>query len=709
MASQVLKPLFLIAIFIAAFISPYPVSSREVKPKELYRLVWQTVRDNYYDRSFNGQDWSTWQHKFDSRLSTETEANAAIKEMLASLGEPFTRHITREETEQNKRQAEARMIGIGVQLGQNNDNNTCVIAAFENTPAFRAGIQSGDIISRVNGEDMKGQSLDAVVSRIRGPVGTPVTLTLLRGGQPVEFTVQRAQYEIKANTDSEILPGNIGYIRIENLATKNSFDEFMSALASVRAADGLIVDLRNCPGGFMEHCLNICGTFLGEGPLLVTMQFGNNKTEVKRSTGRQVTDQPLLVLINEGTSFGAELIAAALRDNGRCRLVGQRSFGKSLIQNIFNLPDGSGLSISIGSYLSPKNRQFTGGLEPDFIVPLTHEDLKAGKGPWWVSRVLTGKGTPEDKRDLQLGKAALVLRNEIAMKKGLPPIGEAQPEQVATSAVAPARPATGKNRPVKDKWALVVGISEFKKGSLNLKFPAKDARDFAGFLTSSCHFAPDHVRVLTNEQATRANILNDLGDKWLPRVVRPDDLVVLYFSTHGSPSDLDIGGVNYLIAHDTDPESLYSSGLPMQDLVRIIKGRIRSDRVVVVLDACYSGNVDPQSKGIYKQANINVEEVAQGTGQLVISSSAPDQVSWESKEQSNSVFTRHLMNALRSNGDMTRLGDAFKVLKDRVEEEVQRDRGKLQTPVLRSKWEGNELMLAVPPSEPRPGLKSPAD
>lgn len=122
------------------------------------------------------------------------------------------------------------------------------------------------------------------------------------------------------------------------------------------------------------------------------------------------------------------------------------------------------------------------------------------------------------------------------------------------------------NNPVKDKWAVVVGVSQFKDKSINLKYPAKDAIDFSRFLTTEGDFAPDHVKVLVNEQATREQILDVIGDKWLPRLAHPDDLVVIFISTHGSPSNMDIGGVNYLIAYDTDKERLYSTGLAMQDL-----------------------------------------------------------------------------------------------------------------------------------------------
>ena len=132
------------------------------------------------------------------------------------------------------------------------------------------------------------------------------------------------------------------------------------------------------------------------------------------------------------------------------------------------------------------------------------------------------------------------------------------------------------NRPVRDKWALIVGISNFQNSKLNLHYPAKDAQDFYDFLTKEGNFAKDHVKLLVNEQATRANILSDLGDRWLPHVANPDDLVLIYISSHGSPADSDVRGVNYLLAYDSDPDTLFASGLPMQDLSNVIKTRVHS-------------------------------------------------------------------------------------------------------------------------------------
>ena len=260
------------------------------------------------------------------------------------------------------------------------------------------------------------------------------------------------------------------------------------------------------------------------------------------------------------------------------------------------------------------------------------------------------------------------------------------------------------NRPVRDKWAIVIGISKFQDEKLNLHYPAKDATDFYNFLVKEANFSADHVKLLTNEQATRGRILSEIGDKWLPRVANPDDLVLIYFSSHGSASDMDIGGVNYLLAYDSQVDSLFSTGLPMQDLTRIIKGRVHSDRVVLVLDACHSGAADAGAKGLFRKGNLDADEVAQGTGQLVISSSSPSQVSWESKKYENSVFTRCLIESLRKNGAATTLGEAFQNMKDTVQEQVLRERGVMQTPVLKSRWKGNDLKISVPPSNPRPSL-----
>lgn len=260
------------------------------------------------------------------------------------------------------------------------------------------------------------------------------------------------------------------------------------------------------------------------------------------------------------------------------------------------------------------------------------------------------------------------------------------------------------NRPIKDKWALIIGISKFKDPTINLQFASKDAKDFANFLIKEENFQPDHVRILTDEKATRENILATIGDKWLPRVANPDDLVVIFISSHGSPSEVDVKGANFLIAYNTDKNNLYATGIAMNELTTMIKDRCYSDRVVVFLDACHSGAAETAGKGLFRIGNFDAESVAQGSGQLVVCSSLPKETSWESKRYPNGVFTHNLIESLRKNGTNTKLKEAFDVLKDKVQEEVIRDRGVRQSPLLKSKWNGDDLVVGAPATQVRPGL-----
>lgn len=252
------------------------------------------------------------------------------------------------------------------------------------------------------------------------------------------------------------------------------------------------------------------------------------------------------------------------------------------------------------------------------------------------------------------------------------------------------------DRPVRDKWALVIGISNFKDPSINLKYAAKDATDFSNFLVTSENFKKDHVKTLTDQEATRENIISMLGSKWLAKNAREDDLILVYVSSHGSHSQDEAGGVNFLVAHDTDKNSLLATGIPMQWLSKMISEQVKSNRVVLILDVCHSGAAAQGGKALHRIAGITQDAFKTGSGQMVLCSSMAEQVSWESKEYENSVFTRRLIEALRANDDKTTLLEAYNRLKVLVESEVLRDRSNLQTPVLwNEKWIGKDPVLAI--------------
>ncbi|MGD9681191.1 MAG: caspase family protein [Candidatus Obscuribacterales bacterium] len=268
-----------------------------------------------------------------------------------------------------------------------------------------------------------------------------------------------------------------------------------------------------------------------------------------------------------------------------------------------------------------------------------------------------------------------------------------------TPVVEKTKPSTTLDTPVKDKWALVIGISKFSKPEYNLEYAAKDATDFYNFLVKEANFKSDHVKLLLNEQATRSNIMSAFGSSWLPRLTEPGDLVVVYVSTHGTPSTEDDGGRNYVVAYDTDADDLYPTGVDMDEIYRRIKEGVKTDRVLIVLDTCYSGGAVPGSRALSRYTNFDLNAVKLGKGHLVISSSSPGEKSWESKRYKNGVFTRQLIEALK--GKQVDVKTAFSKLKHDVEWEVKVDHGKSQTPQIGGDWQGSELIISVPASEPR--------
>lgn len=273
-----------------------------------------------------------------------------------------------------------------------------------------------------------------------------------------------------------------------------------------------------------------------------------------------------------------------------------------------------------------------------------------------------------------------------------------------TSAAPPAAPATSAGQ-VQDKWAVVIGLQEFADPSIpRLHFSAKDARDFYDYLVdpNGGRFAKDHVKLLVNADATKVNIMDVLGDSFLPHGAAPGDLVVIYLSTHGSPAGADINGVNYVVAYDTQVNKMFATGIEMRQLIRIIKERVHTNRIMLVMDTCYSGAgaVGESHKGL-SRSNINPTALAQGSGSVVLSSSSPDQRAWESENYKNSYFTHYLIEALRTPGNHT-IDQDFAVMKQKVQTDVLKDKGELQTPVMASALAGPSFVVNAPPSITRP-------
>jgi carboxyl-terminal processing protease len=399
-----------------------------IAPQVLYQKAWRLVKETYYDSKFGGEDWNRWEHHYDGKLKTMDDAHKAIETMLASLGDPYTRFLDRDAFDEEKSQIEAHLFGVGMQLGMNKEHKVVVIAPIEGTPAFAAGIHPGDEIVEVDSKPVKGQSLDQVVKQIRGPLSTKVSITFQRKTERHKVAMNRAEIPIRAVASAEILPGNIAYIRLDSFISSKATQEMKAALNKTGTADGLIMDLRNNPGGLLSNAIEIAQMFLDGTAVIVSTIDSEGYKSSQTSNRNPIYKKPLVVLINSGSASASEILSGALRDNGRAKLVGQKSFGKGLVQAINKLEDQSGINVTIAKYVTPNDTDIHKvGIVPDFEVPLKEEDITKGRGPWWIDiNYSSFKHAPTDGKDMQLNKAIEVLQGEL-VKPGINTTASATP------------------------------------------------------------------------------------------------------------------------------------------------------------------------------------------------------------------------------------------------------------------------------------------
>ena len=347
-------------------------------PKEIVDEVWQVINHDYVDGTFNGVDWRAVRNQYLQRNYASPEAAyTAVREMLDKLEDPYTRFMDPEQFQSMQIDTSGELTGVGIQIAQDEETKeVTVISPIEGSPAAEAGIRSKDVIVKVDDTNTVGLDINEVVSLIRGPVNTQVTLTILREQEQLSFTITRALIELRAVRSSykSTATGGIGYIRLTQF-NSNSFKEMRTAMRKLKEqkVNGFILDLRSNPGGLLYESRDIAQLWLGKATVVSTV---DRQGEVERLTSgkRQLTDKPLVVIVDGGSASASEILAGALQDNGRALLVGTTTFGKGLVQSVHPLGDGSGLAVTIAKYLTPNGRDINKkGIEPDIEVQLTEE------------------------------------------------------------------------------------------------------------------------------------------------------------------------------------------------------------------------------------------------------------------------------------------------------------------------------------------------
>lgn len=311
---------------------------------------------------------------FDGELPDETTLNyALIRATLGTLDDPYTRFLDPELAARERESLEGAYEGIGAFVRQNDAGFIEITRPIDNQPAQKAGLLPGDLILGIDGEDIIGQTLDEAISKVRGPRGTVVRLLIGReGAEPFEVTITRARIEIPIIETA--MMGDVAYLRLSTFAAFNLEQNVLQAVTELMAQNpsAFILDLRDNPGGFLDASVAIADIFLPESVVLYERSNnGNFDTSFTADNGDIAEDIPLVVLVNGGSASASELVAGALRDNGRAILIGEQTFGKGSVQQIRSLPGGSELRITIARWYTPANANINGeGLTPNIVVPL---------------------------------------------------------------------------------------------------------------------------------------------------------------------------------------------------------------------------------------------------------------------------------------------------------------------------------------------------
>ncbi|MCP9884407.1 PDZ domain-containing protein [Synechococcus sp. ATX 2A4] len=356
-------------------------------PKEVMDQAWQIVFRDYLDTTGNytPEQWRKLRRDLLAKTYGNTkESYEAIRGMLGTLNDPYTRFMDPREFKEMQIDTSGELSGVGIQLSLDKDTKELVVVSpIDGSPASRAGVLPKDVIITIDGKSTKGMTTEDAVKLIRGQAGTKVTLQVRRKNQVLDMPLTRDRIELHAvehqvNTTPEGM--KVGYIRLKQF-NANASKDMRAALRDLesKGVQGYVLDLRSNPGGLLVASIEIARQWLDEG-IIVSTKTRDGIRDVRRANGRALTKAPVVILVNEGSASASEILSGALQDNKRGVLVGQKTFGKGLVQSVRGLSDGSGMTVTIAKYLTPSGRDIhKHGIKPDVVVKLSEQEAKSLK------------------------------------------------------------------------------------------------------------------------------------------------------------------------------------------------------------------------------------------------------------------------------------------------------------------------------------------
>lgn len=315
-------------------------------------------------------------------VSEENLVQGAIKGMFGGLGDVYSQYYTKEEFETLKEQTSGSFVGIGVYISPTSDDDyITIIAPIEGSPAEKSGVKAGDKIMKVDGTNVSADDTDKAISMIKGKAGTTVKLTIKRGDKEFNVDIKREEI-VSKSVESKLLEDNLGYIKITSF-NENTYNEFKEALKTLNKENikGLVLDLRNNPGGLLNICSDIADELIGEGTIVYTKDNKGDKEYLKSDKNK--LGIPIVVLVNGGSASASEILTAAIVDNNEGIAIGTTTFGKGLVQSVRELKDGTGYKLTTAQYFTPNGDYINGkGIEPKIVEE--NESKQLDKAIEWL-------------------------------------------------------------------------------------------------------------------------------------------------------------------------------------------------------------------------------------------------------------------------------------------------------------------------------------
>jgi carboxyl-terminal processing protease len=380
---KILLPIILILSFGLFYFVGYLVGHENLKFEKGY--IPQVVNKDLgkpksLDFSLFWDVWNQVETKYSGNIDQPKMLEGAIDGMIASLNDPYTVFMEPSQSQSFLQDLSGSFSGIGAEVTIKN-NQLTVVSALSGSPAEKAGLQSGDVIKKINGIDTSNMTLEDAVNKIHGASGTTVKLIITRGTSTLEKDIVREVINVPSVTYN--IKNNIATITISQFGddTKGLFDKAVTDIQAKKPA-GIIVDLRDNPGGYLQTSVDIASAFIKSGVIVAEVDKGGKKIDYKSNGDGRLANYRLEVLVNSGSASASEIFAGAIQDHKQGTIIGEKTFGKGCVQELESLPGGAYLRLTIANWFTPNGKNITGsGISPDIQVNLSQSDSDQGKDP----------------------------------------------------------------------------------------------------------------------------------------------------------------------------------------------------------------------------------------------------------------------------------------------------------------------------------------